>query len=199
MQGNQMEINILLIVIIIVALGFDYVNGFHDSANAIATVVSTRALSPRQAVILAATLNIAGAFLMGFHMGVAQFLSFAAVLILGVVCFSAFGIASAAFIIYFKRRDPFSMAFSIASGFLGGVYFPVDKLPFIWQKVAQFIPLTYLLRDLRLILLEGYTLSFLKQDLLIIMLFCILFLPLSLMIFNLTMKRVMQDGSLSHY
>lgn len=58
-----MEINILLIVIVIVALGFDYVNGFHDSANAIATVVSTRALSPRQAVILAAVLNIVGAFL----------------------------------------------------------------------------------------------------------------------------------------
>lgn len=58
-----MDINILLIIIIIFALAFDYVNGFHDSANAIATVVSTRALSPRQAVILAAALNIGGAFL----------------------------------------------------------------------------------------------------------------------------------------
>lgn len=54
---------VLLILIIIVALAFDYVNGFHDSANAIATAVSTRALSPRQAVIMAGCLNVLGAFL----------------------------------------------------------------------------------------------------------------------------------------
>jgi PiT family inorganic phosphate transporter len=50
-------------VIIIIALGFDYTNGFHDSANAIATAVSTRALTPRTALIMAAVLNLAGAFL----------------------------------------------------------------------------------------------------------------------------------------
>ena len=52
----------LLIVVILVALGFDFTNGFHDTANAIATSVSTRALSPRQAVALAAVANLAGAF-----------------------------------------------------------------------------------------------------------------------------------------
>jgi inorganic phosphate transporter, PiT family len=51
-----------LIVIIVIALVFDYTNGFHDTANAIATSVSTRALSPRIAVILAAVLNLLGAF-----------------------------------------------------------------------------------------------------------------------------------------
>ena len=45
----------------ILALVFDYVNGFHDTANAIATSVSTRALSPRRATILAASLNFLGA------------------------------------------------------------------------------------------------------------------------------------------
>jgi inorganic phosphate transporter, PiT family len=54
--------DILVVAVILVALGFDFTNGFHDTANAIATSVSTRALSPRQAVILAAIANLAGAF-----------------------------------------------------------------------------------------------------------------------------------------
>jgi PiT family inorganic phosphate transporter len=52
---------VLLIAIVILALVFDYTNGFHDTANAIATSVSTRALSPRVAVLMAAGLNLIGA------------------------------------------------------------------------------------------------------------------------------------------
>ena len=51
-----------LVVVIAVALFFDFTNGFHDTANSIATSVSTRALSPRAAVVSAAILNFAGAF-----------------------------------------------------------------------------------------------------------------------------------------
>ena len=53
----------VLILIIVLAVIFDIANGWHDCANAIATVVSTKVLSPMQAVILAATMNILGAFL----------------------------------------------------------------------------------------------------------------------------------------
>jgi PiT family inorganic phosphate transporter len=52
---------ILLVMVIVAALAFDYINGFHDTANAIATCVSTRALSVRSAIIMAAVLNFAGA------------------------------------------------------------------------------------------------------------------------------------------
>ena len=51
----------LLLTVIIVALVFEYINGFHDTANSIATVVSTKVLTPRQAVLLAATTNLLGA------------------------------------------------------------------------------------------------------------------------------------------
>ena len=61
-----------LVVTILVALGFTYTNGFHDSANAIATAVSTRALTPKAALAMAAVMNIAGAFL---GSGVAQTIS----------------------------------------------------------------------------------------------------------------------------
>jgi PiT family inorganic phosphate transporter len=55
--------SLVLILVVALALLFDFSNGWHDSANAIATVVSTHVLSPGQAVLLAAVLNIAGAFM----------------------------------------------------------------------------------------------------------------------------------------
>jgi inorganic phosphate transporter, PiT family len=54
--------DLTLVAVIAVALFFDFTNGFHDTANAIATSVSTRALSPRNAVLVATILNFAGAF-----------------------------------------------------------------------------------------------------------------------------------------
>jgi len=54
-------ITISLIIVVILAIGFDFINGFHDTANSIATTVSTRALSPRLAIIMAASLNFVGA------------------------------------------------------------------------------------------------------------------------------------------
>jgi inorganic phosphate transporter, PiT family len=55
-------ITFLLVVVIILAVVFDYINGFHDAANAIATSVATRALHPRQAIAMAASFNFIGAF-----------------------------------------------------------------------------------------------------------------------------------------
>ncbi|MDQ1632307.1 MAG: inorganic phosphate transporter, PiT family [Frankiaceae bacterium] len=52
-----------LVIIVAVALAFDYTNGFHDAANAIAVAVSTKALTPRAALALAAVANLAGAFI----------------------------------------------------------------------------------------------------------------------------------------
>jgi len=57
----------ILIAIILIALVFDFLNGFHDAANSIATVVSTRVLTPRQAVVWAAFFNFVAAFILGTH------------------------------------------------------------------------------------------------------------------------------------
>jgi inorganic phosphate transporter, PiT family len=57
----------VLILIILLALTFDFLNGFHDAANSIATVVSTRVLSPQKAVLWAAFFNFVAAFVLGTH------------------------------------------------------------------------------------------------------------------------------------
>ena len=54
---------LLLAVVVATALAFDFTNGFHDTGNAMATSIATRALKPKQAVLLSASLNLVGAFL----------------------------------------------------------------------------------------------------------------------------------------
>jgi len=54
---------VLLVTVVVTALAFDFTNGFHDTGNAMATSIATRALRPKQAVILSAALNMVGAFL----------------------------------------------------------------------------------------------------------------------------------------
>src|SRR5690606_10568894 len=60
-------ITTLLVIVIILAILFDYINGFHDAANSIATIVSTKVLSPFQAVLWAAAFNFAAYFYFTGH------------------------------------------------------------------------------------------------------------------------------------
>ncbi|HEX7366564.1 MAG TPA: inorganic phosphate transporter [Pelobium sp.] len=60
-------ITTLLVIVIILAIGFDFINGFHDAANSIATIVSTKVLTPFQAVLWAATFNFAAYFYFTDH------------------------------------------------------------------------------------------------------------------------------------
>ena len=68
MEVSQLSLWIV-VVLVLVALAFDFMNGFHDAANSIATVVSTRVLSPYQAVMMAAFFNFVAVFV--FHLSVA--------------------------------------------------------------------------------------------------------------------------------
>jgi len=63
------DINLILVFVVVLALVFDYINGFHDTANAIATSISTRAIPPKVAVTMAAILNFVGAL---YSTGVAK-------------------------------------------------------------------------------------------------------------------------------
>jgi len=53
-----MDITVIVVVVIVTALAFDFTNGFHDTANAMATSIATGALKPRTAVIIAGVLNL---------------------------------------------------------------------------------------------------------------------------------------------
>src|ERR1700733_14620745 len=58
-----MSADVVLVIVVLTALSFDFTNGFHDTANVVATSISTRALGPSRAIALASVLNFVGAFI----------------------------------------------------------------------------------------------------------------------------------------
>jgi hypothetical protein len=61
--GAGVDLTLIVVVVVVTALAFDFTNGFHDTANAMATSIATGALKPRTAVLIAGVLNLVGAFL----------------------------------------------------------------------------------------------------------------------------------------
>ncbi len=121
------------------------------------------------------------------------------ILILTIICFSAIGMISAGFIMIFKKGDPVTWLISTFSALLGGVYFPIRILPATLQKFSQFIPLTYALRSIRAVLLQGANLNDILRDILILMIFATFLLPAGVFIFKFAVKRAKIEGSLAHY
>ena len=58
-----MHSELLLVIVVVAALAFDFTNGFHDTANVVASAISTRALAPRTAIAIASVMNFVGAFI----------------------------------------------------------------------------------------------------------------------------------------
>src|SRR6187200_1165045 len=61
-RARSMDASMIVVVVVLTALAFDFTNGFHDTANAMATSIATGAFRPKTAVTIAAVLNVAGAF-----------------------------------------------------------------------------------------------------------------------------------------
>jgi inorganic phosphate transporter, PiT family len=112
--------DVALVFVILVALGFDYVNGFHDAANSIATVVSTRVLSPRLAVIWAAAFNFIAFLFFGTHVAstIANDVVMQDVLTIGVIFAGLVG-AIAWDLITFYLGLPTSSSHALVGGMAG--------------------------------------------------------------------------------
>ena len=108
---------VIVIVLVILALVFDYINGFHDAANSIATVVSTRVLSPGQAVVWAAFFNFIAAFLFGT--AVAKTVG-AGMVDLNVVTFSVIGAGLVGAIVWNLITWYFGLPTSSSHALFGG-------------------------------------------------------------------------------
>jgi ABC-2 type transport system permease protein len=121
------------------------------------------------------------------------------VLALSVVTFSAVGIISASVILVAKRGDPVAWALNVLLTLLGGVYYPVEILPVYLQRIAEFLPVTYALRAMRLALLQGFSLSALAREVAILFAFAVVLVPLSLLTFQFAVNLAKREGSLAQY
>jgi ABC-2 type transport system permease protein len=121
------------------------------------------------------------------------------VLALTTVCFSCVGILSASFVMVFRRGDPLKFFIGIITYTLGGVTFPTTLFPPWMQKISNLLPVTHGLNALREILLLGKSFSDILPQILILIAFNAVFLPLSLCLFRFSVDIARREGSLLHY
>jgi len=168
------------------------------------TRISTIILSSSQWNYLMTTLRVIvylmiGTLFMDVNFGNANYLAAFVILLLTIITFSSLGIIAAGFIMVLKRGDPVTWIFGAVSNLLGGIYYPIMVLPGWMQTLAKLIPVTYALRAMRLALLQGASFSELWGDIITLGVFCLVLLPLSLMVFGFAVRLARIDGSLTHY
>ena len=123
----------------------------------------------------------------------------ALVLLLTTLTFSSMGIISASIIMVFKRGDPMGMCIGAISLLLGGVFYPVQELPSWLQNVSALLPITHGVEGLRRILLKGEAISSILPQIIILLGFAIIFIPLSLFCFKKAVHRAQREGTLLQY
>lgn len=126
---------VLVVLIVTCALTFDFINGFHDTANSIATVVSTRVLSPRIAILMSATLNFVGALCFtqvaqtiakGLVTGATQTVILAA--IVGAIVWN---------LVTWYFGIPSSSSHALVGGLIGAAWAQAGSRAILWQGVLS--------------------------------------------------------------
>lgn len=142
---------------------------------------------------------VSGVLLFGLDLSHANVLSSVVVLIISVICFAGMGLLSASFVMVFKQGDPIGALVTALAGLFGGALYPVEVLPPALQVISAILPVTYALRAIRLAVLQGYNLTELRGDLMVLIMFSLLLVPLGLAAFGFAVKRAKIDGSLAQY
>ena len=142
---------------------------------------------------------VAAAVLLGVDFSHANILSTLLILGFSILIFVAFGVLSAASILWLKKGDPLAWVLGGMGTLLSGAYFPVDVLPVFLQKVSFLIPITYSLDALRLTILKGYSVAMISGQTLILGLMAAVLLPLSLAIFAAMVRKGRIEGTLAQY
>lgn len=123
----------------------------------------------------------------------------ATIVILSTIIFHCLGVIAGACVMVFKRGDPLSGMATNLLWLLGGAYFPVNIFPSSIQMIAAFLPSTYIVRALRLSLLKGYSFAILKDDIVILILFCLIFGVISRWILRWAIQYARKRGTIAFY
>ena len=108
-------------------------------------------------------------------------------------------IVTAAMVLAFRARGPLPQLLMMASAFLGGVYYPATAIPGWLQSLSAFVPMTYGLSALRAVLLEGRSVTTVWQDLSILLVFTVVALAISSVLFQAALRYARRAGNLAQY
>jgi ABC-2 type transport system permease protein len=142
---------------------------------------------------------IIGVLIYGLDLTRANYLGALIILLISIISFSSFGILSASFVMVLKRGDPVAGIFNGISWLLGGVYYPIAILPVWLRAFSYFIPVTYSLEGMRLALLKGASCYQLLPNILSLLAFTAVLMPISIYAFQFAIRLAKRDGSLTHY
>lgn len=140
-----------------------------------------------------------GAIVFGVSFAQANIPAALVILLLSVTSFAGIGMISAAIVVVLKKGDPIAWAFNGLSALFAGVFYPVAVLPDWLQGFSALLPLTYALNAARLVVLQGYSLYEVRFDILALVCFSAVLLPLGLLCFRFAVKRAKIEGSLVQY
>jgi ABC-2 type transport system permease protein len=141
---------------------------------------------------------IAGA-VFGADFSRANWLSAMVVVQVSLTSLLCWGILSAAFTLVFKRSDPINWLVGAIAYVFSGVFFPVSILPPALQIISALLPFTYALHGLRGALLSGAALADLASDILPLLLFTAVLLPLALWSMRAAVRHLKRTGGVAHY
>ncbi|MFA5725923.1 MAG: inorganic phosphate transporter, partial [Candidatus Omnitrophota bacterium] len=138
-----MTLGILLLILL--ALVFDFLNGFHDSANSIATVVSTRVLSPRQAVAWAAFFNFVAFLFFGLHVAntIGKGIIDIAIIDNGVIFATLIGACGWNIITWYFGL-PTSSSHALIGGMVGSALVKSGAGSLVWQGIAKTVAFIFI-------------------------------------------------------
>ncbi|OWT33179.1 ABC transporter permease [Methanobrevibacter sp. 87.7] len=105
-------------------------------------------------------------------------------LFIGAICFVGFGVALSARAQNQEDYAQMVMPFSMPMMFVSGVFYPVETMPWIFQKIAYICPLTYLNDAMRAVMIQGHSLEFVWVDILVLLGFTLLFFLIGVVSFN---------------
>lgn len=141
----------------------------------------------------------AGAYFFKVHFAPGGYILALIIALVSMPIFMGLGIIYAALLISFKKSGSVRGIIIFAFTFFGGVYFPIELLPPKLQIISYFVPVTYSLRAMREVLINGRTFSFISGDLFILGVSSAILFLLSILIFKWSFIRARASGGLMHY
>jgi ABC-2 type transport system permease protein len=142
---------------------------------------------------------LAGASVLGAQIVWSKGAVAAAILLLLILAYVPIGIIGAALVVAFRTTGPFPTVVLGASMMLGGVYYPTSVIPSWLAFVSQLVPLSYGLRALRRVVIDGAPLSAVASDMAILSLFAAVLFAAGITIFSLALSHARRAGTLAQY
>jgi ABC-2 type transport system permease protein len=163
------------------------------------TILSGSLLYPFLTAVLRTVIYLAwGVVLFGFSLSGANWLGAIIVLLVSVLAFSGLGILSASYLLLYKRGNPAKWILLGISALASGMMYPVSVLPGYLQFTARLLPITYSLDGMRAALLGGAGLLALRSEIMALLTFAAILIPLSFFVFSWALQRTRVTGTLTH-